>query len=112
MATCDAAAAIGRGDELGVLAPGQLADVVLYDTSGAHWIPDDDPYEALVWRSVPSDVRTVVVGGEVVVADGRCTTLQPDLEAFAAASARLRQAVLAPRAGLGRAEDGSVSSRP
>ena len=111
MATRDAARAIGLGDEIGSLEPGRRADLVLFDTDGAHWVPDDDPYEALVWRANTADVRTVVVDGAVVVRDGRCVTLTPDLGEFARASRRLRGVVSAARrGGLGNLDDASVTS--
>jgi 5-methylthioadenosine/S-adenosylhomocysteine deaminase len=111
MATRDAARAIGLGDQIGSLEVGRRADLVLYDIGGAHWVPDDDPYEALVWRATTADVHTVVVDGAVVVRDGRCVTLDPDLEEFARASRRLRSAVaVARRSGLGNLDDASVTS--
>ena len=70
MATIDGARAIGRGDDLGSLVPGKRADLVVLDTSGAHWSPHHDWLETLVMQGRSSDVRTVVVDGRVVMRDG------------------------------------------
>lgn len=75
MATVNAARTIGFGDRLGTLAPGKLADLVLLDAGpvfDAPWTsPDADLLETLVLRAKGSHVRTVVVGGKVMVEDGR-----------------------------------------
>ena len=79
LVTRDGAAAIGRGDDLGVLAPGRRADLVVHDTSGPQWLPaSTDPVRQLVWASDGRSVRDVVVDGRVVVRDGRCTGIDVD----------------------------------
>ncbi|MGH9116884.1 MAG: amidohydrolase family protein [Acidimicrobiales bacterium] len=92
MATTGGAAAIGLGDRLGRLEPGYLADVVLVDTNAAHLTPIHDPLAALVYSARGSDVRTVIVDGDVVVRDGSVLTLdEPEVLARArrrAAAAR------------------------
>jgi 5-methylthioadenosine/S-adenosylhomocysteine deaminase len=95
MATLEGARAVGLEAEIGSLAAGKRADLVVLDTSGEHWWPHASWVSAVVWQARPSDVRTVVVDGEVVVADGRCLTLRLDRAALAAASRRLREAVAA-----------------
>ncbi|MBE0532591.1 MAG: amidohydrolase family protein [Rhodospirillales bacterium] len=75
MATVNAAHVIGFGNRLGTLAAGHLADLVLVDAApilDAPWTsPDADLLETVVLRAKGSHVRTVVVGGQVVVEDGR-----------------------------------------
>lgn len=93
MATCDAATAIGMGARIGSLRVGHQADVVVMDTSGAHWRPRTDWHSALLWQSRTDDVRTVVVGGRTVVSDGACRTLQPSPAAVALGAARTRAGV-------------------
>lgn len=75
MATVNAAGVIGFGGRLGTLAAGRLADLVLVDAApilDAPWTsPDADLLETLVLRAKGSHVRTVVVGGKVIIEDGR-----------------------------------------
>jgi imidazolonepropionase len=61
-ATLNAAAAIGRADELGSLEPGKRADLVVLR---------EPTYHHLVYHYGVNPVRHVVKNGEVVVRDGR-----------------------------------------
>jgi 5-methylthioadenosine/S-adenosylhomocysteine deaminase len=67
MVTCDAAAAIGMGDQLGTLAPGYLADLVLLEFDGLHSVPNYSLLDNIVYTCHGRDVHTVIVNGEVVV---------------------------------------------
>jgi 5-methylthioadenosine/S-adenosylhomocysteine deaminase len=69
------AAAIGMAGELGRLAPGFLADIVLLDLSGAHNQPVHNVAAALLYSVRASDVRTVIVDGRVVMEDRKLRTL-------------------------------------
>ena len=73
--TTGGAAALGI--DAGRLAPGALADVIVLDTSRAHLTPVHDPRTALVYAARGSDVATNIVGGQVIVEDGRCTPGRP-----------------------------------
>ena len=53
----------------GSLEVGAAADVVLVDLSGPHCQPVHDPLAALLYSARASDVRTVIVNGDVVVQD-------------------------------------------
>ncbi len=75
MATGNGARSIGLGGRLGVLAEGHLADVVLLDARAPHLTPMNDPLAALVYSARGADVRSVLVGGRVVVRDREVTTL-------------------------------------
>jgi 5-methylthioadenosine/S-adenosylhomocysteine deaminase len=98
MLTIRGAEAIGMADRIGSLEPGKRADVVVHDTTGAHWITRSaDPVLQLVWASDGRSVRDVVVDGRVVVRDGRCTTVDIDALRDAAADAAGR---LCRRAGI------------
>ena len=75
MATVDGAGILGLGGELGRLAPGYLADVILVDATGAHLAPfhPNDPAQAyahLVYSAKSTDVRTVIVDGRIRMLDG------------------------------------------
>jgi 5-methylthioadenosine/S-adenosylhomocysteine deaminase len=100
LATLGGAEALGLDHELGSLAPGKRADVVLIDTTGPAWIPRaPDPATQLVWASSGRDVRHVVASGRVVLRDGQPTQIGPVERAELAdaaedAGARLRSATM------------------
>lgn len=69
----------GLADQTGALEVGRRADIVLVDLSGAHCRPVHDPRAALLYSvRTTSDVHTVLVDGEVVVADHRLLTYDLD----------------------------------
>ena len=74
--TTGGAAALGI--DAGRLAPGALADVIVLDTSRAHLTPVHDPRTALVYAARGSDVTMNIVGGQVIVEEGRCTQVDQD----------------------------------
>jgi cytosine/adenosine deaminase-related metal-dependent hydrolase len=78
-ATLGGAAALRR-DDLGRLAPGAKADIVLVDLDKSHLAPvaEVDPIKALVYCATGDDVDTVIVDGVVRVAGG--SLLGVDLE--------------------------------
>lgn len=80
-ATVGGARALGR-DDIGRLATGCRADLVLVDTG--HWTmkPLRDPLRSLVFSGLERPVKHVFVDGAQVVVDGRCLTI--DVEAAAA----------------------------
>ena len=70
MATIGGAKALGMADEIGSLEVGKKADVILVDLTGAHLRPINNIVNNLVYSaSAPSDVKTVIVDGKVVVED-------------------------------------------
>ena len=75
MATTAGAAALQNKDDLGKIAPGQLADLVLYDLGRPRWVPCNDPAQQLVFGETGDSVHTVIVDGGVVVERGRLTTI-------------------------------------
>ncbi len=66
MATREGARAIGYED-LGVIEVGALADLIVVDMSAVHLRPRHNVISALVYSAKGSDVRYVVVDGELVV---------------------------------------------
>ncbi len=91
--TSAGAEAVGMADRIGSLEPGKQADIVLHDTSGPQWVPrGTDPVRHLVWASDGRSVSDVVVAGRVVVADGRCVTV--DLDALRAEATTRRDFLL------------------
>lgn len=68
-ATLGGARALGR-DDLGRLAPGAKADLVVVGLSGPRTGPIDDPIRTLLMNCSGADVATVVIDGRVVMRDG------------------------------------------
>ena len=85
-ATIGGAKALGR-DDIGVLAPGALADIVLVDLAHPLMQPARDPLRSFVFHAADRAVRTVLVNGEVVLQNGTPVHLDP-----AAAMERLAEA--------------------
>jgi len=75
MAAHSGAVALGVPDELGVLAVGRRADLFLWDPYELSSAPVHDEISGLVYAAGPQNVRTVVVGGDVVIEDGRSTRI-------------------------------------
>ncbi len=74
MATVGGAAAILE-PELGRVAVGQKADLVLYDLDQSWWVPLNDVAQQFVFGERGGSVRHVLVDGKVVIEDGRLTTI-------------------------------------
>lgn len=62
-------------DDIGRLAPGAKADLVLVDLENPWMMPARDPLRSLVFHAADRAVRDVYVDGHKVVADGRVLTL-------------------------------------
>lgn len=77
MATTSGARALGVAD-LGTLAVGQLADIALLDRASTGLAGAYELEPALVLSETGAGVRHVVVGGNVVLRDRRCTTIDED----------------------------------
>jgi 5-methylthioadenosine/S-adenosylhomocysteine deaminase len=84
LATTGGALLRGKAGQLGKVAPGYAADLVLVDLERLSWpwiAPEADRRDLLVLRAQARDVRTVLIDGEVVLQDGRPTRF--DLDAVA-----------------------------
>jgi 5-methylthioadenosine/S-adenosylhomocysteine deaminase len=71
-ATLGGAISVGR-DDLGRLAPGALADIIIIDLSGRNTLrygPVRDPVKSVVECGVGDDVETVIVDGKVCMERG------------------------------------------
>ena len=75
IATRESARVIGLGDQIGAVAPGYLADLILVDTSGPHVQPLHSITASLVYATRASDVQTVIVDGKVLMRDRELLTL-------------------------------------
>jgi 5-methylthioadenosine/S-adenosylhomocysteine deaminase len=97
MATREGARALGRDREIGAIEPGRRADLILIDRDRPHLTPSSDPWSAIVYSARGTDVRLVMVDGEILVQDFELTRLDA---AEIAATARTAAADLARRAGI------------
>ena len=94
MATVGGADALGRPD-LGRLAPGCKADIVLVRTDTPKATPVYDPFKFLVLAATGDDVDCAIVDGRTVVRDGEVLTID-----VPAAVRRVNDASKRVRAGL------------
>jgi 5-methylthioadenosine/S-adenosylhomocysteine deaminase len=91
MATREGARALGLDGEIGSIEIGKRADLIVVDGHGP------DPYSTVVYTCRGTDVRTVIVDGEVLVDDFRPLRWESD---EIMARARTEAAALAGRANL------------
>ena len=97
MATREGARTLGLENEVGTIAPGRRADLIVIDRRRAHMATSPDPWTAIVYAARGSDVRLTVVDGEILVDEFQLTKLdQAEVASEAAAAAR----ALASRAGV------------
>jgi 5-methylthioadenosine/S-adenosylhomocysteine deaminase len=73
MATLGGARALGMEREIGSLAVGKRADLVVFDARRPHLVPHVNPLGNLVHTGQGRDVTMVVVDGEILVEGGRPT---------------------------------------
>jgi cytosine/adenosine deaminase-related metal-dependent hydrolase len=85
-ATVGGATALMR-DDIGRIAAGKKADLVLVDLTCPQMQPARDPLRSLIYHAADRAVRDVYVDGQQVVADGKVVTLDQE-----AAGGRLRAA--------------------
>jgi 5-methylthioadenosine/S-adenosylhomocysteine deaminase len=75
LATGGSARVLGQAGDLGAIAPGRKADLVLLRADSVFLRPLADPVKALVYAETGAGVDTVLVDGRVVLARGRVTTV-------------------------------------
>ena len=94
-ATVGGANALMR-DDIGRLAPGKKADIVLVDLACPQMQPDRDPLKSLIYHAADRAVRDVFVDGRQVVAKGRVVTLDQQAAGGKLRAAQQRMEALAP----------------
>jgi 5-methylthioadenosine/S-adenosylhomocysteine deaminase len=77
MATIRGARALGMEKEIGSLAAGKRADLIMVRIDRPNAVPMYDPISQMVYALKADDVRDVMVNGKLVVHDGRILTLNP-----------------------------------
>jgi cytosine/adenosine deaminase-related metal-dependent hydrolase len=93
LATMGGARCLGRENEIGSLEPGKQADVAVWRLDGLHHAGIADPVAALVFGVLPP-LKLLLAGGNVVVEDDECRTVD---EAHASAALRSAAAQLAEK---------------
>jgi 5-methylthioadenosine/S-adenosylhomocysteine deaminase len=84
LATITGARALHLDKQIGSLEPGKKADLILIDTSAPHATPMYNVYSQLVYALKATDVRTVIIGGKIVMEDRQMLTLnEPEVLAKA-----------------------------
>lgn len=77
-ATIDGARALELGNQIGSLAVGKQADLILLDTTLPQFNPENNLISGLVYSANGSEVRTVLVAGEVIMEDGELRTMDAE----------------------------------
>jgi guanine deaminase len=75
MATTGSAQALGMVEDIGAVAPGYKADLVLLRADSVFLRPLNHPLNALVYAETGASVETVLVDGRIVLEEGRVLTL-------------------------------------
>jgi len=78
MATANGGAVLGQPDSLGAIRVGGAADLAVFNLSDSVHRPMGDIWNHLVMYESGHAVDTVVVAGEIVLRNGRCTRLDED----------------------------------
>jgi len=97
MATIGGARALGLDADIGSIEVGKYADLAVIDPRRSHLTGPDDVYTRLIYSARAGDVRLVMVGGRVLVEEGRLIAFS---EVEAIADAKTQRAALTKRAGL------------
>jgi 5-methylthioadenosine/S-adenosylhomocysteine deaminase len=97
LATVGGARALGLDLDIGSIEVGKLADLAVLDLRRAHAAGPEDVYTRLVYSARASDVRYVLVGGKVLVENGKLTAFS---EAEAVHEAEKQRALVRQRAGM------------
>ena len=85
MATIEGARALHMEKEIGSLETGKKADLVILNLDAPNAVPMYDVYSQIVYSLKASEVETVMVGGKILLKDGRVLTVD---EAAAMAKAK------------------------
>src|SRR5262249_43902344 len=69
------ATALRLAGQIGAIAVGMRADLVLYDLTAPPWVPLNDPVQHLVHVEDGHAVAPVLINGRIIVEQGRVTTV-------------------------------------
>ena len=77
--TCGAAEAVGLESQIGSLETGKKADFIWFDTNNSQWRPLLSPVAQLLWSASSQTIKHVWVDGNLVVDNGRHSTIDEDI---------------------------------
>ncbi|MDD2402217.1 MAG: amidohydrolase [Clostridia bacterium] len=83
MSTREGARVLGLND-VGTLAVGQKADVIMFDLKKPHMTPLHDPIANIVYSAQSADVKTVIVNGKIIMKDRSLITMDEEKIIFEA----------------------------
>ncbi|MEH2328486.1 amidohydrolase family protein [Nostoc sp.] len=75
IATCESARVFGMGEQIGILAPGYLADLILIDLTGVHHQSNHNIPANLIYSMRSGDVNTVIVDGKIIMRERQILTV-------------------------------------
>ncbi len=75
MATIGGARALHMENEIGTLEPGMKADLIVINLNAPNAVPMYDIYSQIVYALKASDVQDTIIGGRIVMRDGRVLSL-------------------------------------
>jgi 5-methylthioadenosine/S-adenosylhomocysteine deaminase len=85
LATTMGARAVFLDGEIGTIAEGMKADIILIDLNKPHLIPRHDVDAHIVYSAQAADVSLVMVDGQILVEEGKLTTIDEERILFEAA---------------------------
>jgi cytosine/adenosine deaminase-related metal-dependent hydrolase len=86
VATIGGATALQIDKEIGSLTLGKRADIILIRKTDINMVRVIDPYYSLVYSGGPGNVKTVIIDGNIIIRDGKHSTL--DISEVAEAAGR------------------------
>jgi 5-methylthioadenosine/S-adenosylhomocysteine deaminase len=78
MATLGSSALLGLGDHGGAIAPGRVADLCILKGRSVFLRPLNEPVNALVYAETGADVKSVIIGGRIILHNGHVTTVDEE----------------------------------
>ncbi|MBO4288665.1 MAG: amidohydrolase [Lachnospiraceae bacterium] len=82
MPTVNAAKALGREQELGQVAEGFLADLIILDLNAPELLPHNDILSSLVYSAYGTEVETVIINGNIVMENRELETIDEERVRF------------------------------
>ena len=81
MATINGGKALGVDAQVGSIEVGKRADIIVLDPLSPFSVPAFDPLGMLAYSTTRAEIKTVLVGGNLVVHDGHVVNLPADWSA-------------------------------
>ncbi len=75
LATMGGASVLGMEDQIGSIETGKRADIIIIGLERPHLVPMYEPHSHLAYVVDGADVDTVVIGGNIVMRDGKLLTV-------------------------------------